>query len=153
MEAIARFGTAVLLLGCLALPACDADSPIAPSGSLSGTWRGQVTDDTRGAGTLEMSLTDADPGLGGRTISGAWTWSFNAGAILERGCVFGVVTETNINLSLFVTGASCTGQVGPPLSVVTALARLNDDHLVGDYQQTTASPSLLRGNFDLTLRN
>lgn len=73
MNGFARRMSAALAVAALAMLA-GCRSHTAPSDVLTGTWRGTIQDDVRGAGTIEMTMTWKVLSAAGR-----WSATFDAG--------------------------------------------------------------------------
>ena len=152
MMTLGRTSLAGLLVIGLLSTGCDSEPPTAPDTTLTGTWRGLATDE-RGTATLEMVLTDADSVLGGRTITGTWSWTFPPAGANDRGCVFGTEDAGRFQLSLLVTPGACSVPSSGTTSTVTVTAEVEGGRLVGDYTQTfLASPATQHGRIDVTRR-
>ena len=58
-------------VGVILALACGGDSPMSPSGTVSGTWTGTIMDSLLGTGSVRVTLSQS-----GSTISGTWSATF-----------------------------------------------------------------------------
>lgn len=150
--AAARSGTAIVAGHTVTLNQAGSTTPTPLTGTWSGTWSwtGTGSDgctDSDG-GTLSITVTQtASDFSGSTTATGVETRDANNGCALtgtgtSKGTIFGTISGTTVNLSLFISGTD-------PASLLDGSATLGTNTLTGTFPGNSASGTG-NGSFTLT---
>ena len=93
---------AVLLVALALVPACDRDSPAAPTpavGPYTGSWTGAVGDDINGTGTMRVELTELTIDAARSLLGGTWRTTFADSSRNAAGSIGGILSGNQLSIT------------------------------------------------------
>lgn len=79
----------------LALMVAGCDNPSKPSGPLTGTWSGTLTDSVVGAGTVRLTIAQS-----GQSLTGSWGSTFSDPTFNNSGTLTGTFSGSAATITL-----------------------------------------------------